>query len=82
MECPGGISLTGLLTDGHDGGCAVRQPYVPKKVSARTGLTRYTGVYYDDKSVPRSAGTYDEEAEALAAARSQQGRKTGIPWAG
>ena len=53
-----------------------------KKVSARTGLTRYTGVYYDDKSVPRSAGTYDEEAETLAAARSQQGRKTGIPWAG
>jgi hypothetical protein len=55
----------------------VRQPYVTKKVASRTGQTRYTAMYFDDKGTPRSAGTYDEEAEALAAARSQQGRKTG-----
>lgn len=55
----------------------MRQPYVVKKVSKRTGQTRYTGVYYDGMGTPRSAGTYDEELEALTAARNEQGKQSG-----
>jgi hypothetical protein len=55
----------------------MRQPYVSKKVSRRTGQTRYTAMYFDDKGIRRSAGTYDDEAEALSVARGQQGKKTG-----
>ena len=55
----------------------MRQPYVTKKLSKRTKTTRYTAMYYDDKGTPRSAGTYDDDAEALAAARREQGKKTG-----
>jgi len=55
----------------------MRQPYVVKKVSKRTGQTRYTGVYYDAMGTPRSAGTYDGELEALTAARHEQGKPSG-----
>ena len=53
------------------------QPYVAKKVSKRTKQTRYTGVYYDAMGKPRSAGTYDDELEALTAARNEQGKPSG-----
>ncbi len=53
------------------------QPYVAKKVSKRTKQTRYTGVYYDAMGRPRSAGTYDDELEALTAARNEQGKPSG-----
>jgi hypothetical protein len=34
-------------------------------------------MYFDDRGMPRSAGTYDEEWEALAAARGEQGKRAG-----
>src|SRR3954471_17047514 len=55
----------------------MRQPYVAKKVSKRTGQTRYTGMYYDTKGTPRSAGTYDDELEALTAAAKEQSKQEG-----
>lgn len=55
----------------------MRQPYVARKVSKRTGATRYTGMYYDTTGTPRSAGTYDDELEALTAARREQNRREG-----
>jgi integrase len=53
----------------------MRRAYVAKKTSKRTGLTRYTGMYYDPTGTPRSAGTYDDELEALTAARAEQNKK-------
>ncbi|WP_170026512.1 tyrosine-type recombinase/integrase [Actinomadura oligospora] len=53
----------------------MKRPYVAKKTSRQTGQTRYTGMYYDATGTPRSAGTYDAEAEALAAAQREQKRK-------
>ncbi|WP_067484307.1 tyrosine-type recombinase/integrase [Actinomadura hibisca] len=50
----------------------MRQPYVVTKVSKRTGQPRYTGMYWDATAKPRSAGTYDDELEALTAARREQ----------
>lgn len=38
---------------------------------------RYTAMYYDGAGKLRSAGTYDEELEALAAARREQGKRPG-----
>jgi integrase len=46
-------------------------------VSKRTGQTRYTALYYDEKQQLRSAGTYDDELEALTAARNEQGKQAG-----
>ncbi|MFF4242765.1 hypothetical protein ACFYYL_43475 [Actinomadura geliboluensis] len=59
----------------------MRQPYVARKVSKRTGATRYTGMYYDTTGTPRSAGTYDDELQALTAARREQNRsESGVLW--
>ncbi|MGH3388902.1 MAG: hypothetical protein ACRDOO_08490, partial [Actinomadura sp.] len=54
----------------------MRQPYVTKKVR-KGGRTRYTAMYYDEKQRLRSAGTYDDELEALTTARDEQGKQAG-----
>ncbi len=53
----------------------MRRPYVTKKVSRRSGQTRYTGMYYDGVGKLRSAGMYGDELEALTAARQEQGKR-------
>ncbi|MBO2462393.1 hypothetical protein [Actinomadura violacea] len=50
----------------------MRQPYVVRKAGKRTGATRYTRMYYDATRTPRSAGTYNDEPEALTAAGQEQ----------
>jgi integrase len=49
-------------------------PYVVTKLNAR-GEKRYTGMYYDLKGKPRSAGTFSDNDEALAAAQAAQAAK-------
>jgi hypothetical protein len=52
------------------------QPYVGRRRNAK-GEMRYTAYYYDLRGKPRSAGTYEDELEALRAARGEQAGQDG-----
>lgn len=73
-----GSPLAGSLTRSPvERGRLIRPPYVAEKVSKRTGKTQYTGMYCDRTETPRSAGTCEDEPEALTAARREQDKRKG-----